>query len=85
MGKSEREREDRVEGAFIPPHTKKSCYISKTRNVREKPENSGKYRDSEKSPDTSAFQGQHPRKYPYEHVGAKVSLIGFVLTTRALV
>jgi hypothetical protein len=35
------------------------------------------------NPDTPAFQGQHPRKDPREHVGAKVSLIGFVLATRA--
>jgi hypothetical protein len=34
-------------------------------------------------PDTPAFQGQHPRKDPCECVGAKVSLIGFVLATRA--
>jgi hypothetical protein len=78
-----REREERVEGAFIPPHTEKSRYSSKTRNVWGKPGNSRKSGDSGKTPDTSAFQGQHPRKYPRECVGAKVSLIGFVMTTRA--
>jgi hypothetical protein len=31
------------------------------------------------------FQGQHPRKDPRERVGVKVSIIGFVLATRALV
>jgi hypothetical protein len=35
------------------------------------------------NPDTPTFQGQHPRKDPCERVGAKVSLIGFVLATRA--
>jgi hypothetical protein len=40
-------------------------------------------RDSEVNPDTPASQGQHPRKDPHESVGAKVSLIGFVLATRA--
>jgi hypothetical protein len=35
------------------------------------------------SPETPAFQGQHPRKDPSERVGVKVSLIGFVLATRA--
>jgi hypothetical protein len=44
MGK--RERKERVEGAFIPPHTEKSRYSSKTRNVRENPGNSGKSGDS---------------------------------------
>jgi hypothetical protein len=39
MGKSE--REERVEGPFIPPHTEKSCYNSKTRNVRDKLETPG--------------------------------------------
>jgi hypothetical protein len=39
--------------------------------------------DSGVNPDTPAFQGQHPRKDPCECVGAKVSLIGFVLATRA--
>jgi hypothetical protein len=51
------EREERVEGAFIPSHTEKSHYSSKTRNVREKPRNFGKSEDSEKNPDTPAFQG----------------------------
>jgi hypothetical protein len=40
MGKREREREERVEVAFIPPHTEKSRYSSKTRNIREYPGNS---------------------------------------------
>jgi hypothetical protein len=48
-----------------------------------KPGISGKSGDSRVSPDTPAFQGQHPRKDPCECVGAKVSLIGFVLATRA--
>jgi hypothetical protein len=60
MGK--REREGRVEGAFIIPHTEKSCYSSKTQNVREKPGNSGKSGNSGKNPDTPDFQGQHLRK-----------------------
>jgi hypothetical protein len=47
MGKREREREERVEGAFIPPQTEKSCYSSKTRKIRENPGNSGKSEDSE--------------------------------------
>jgi hypothetical protein len=72
-----------VEGTFIPPHREKSRYSSKTRNVRGKPGNSGKSGDSGKTPDTLAFQGQHPRIYPHERVGAKVSLIGFVKATRA--
>jgi hypothetical protein len=79
----EREREERVEVAFIPPHTEKSRYSSKTRNVRGKPGNSGKFGESGKTPDTPAFQGQHLRKYPRERVSAKVSLIGFVMATRA--
>ena len=59
MGK--REREERVEGAFIPPHTEKSRYSSKTRNIRENPGNSEKSGDSGKNPETPAFQGQHPK------------------------
>jgi hypothetical protein len=78
-----REREERVEGVFIPPHTEKSRYSSKTRNVRGKPRNSEKSGDSRINPDTPTFQGQHPRKCPRERVGAKVSLIGFVTATRA--
>jgi hypothetical protein len=64
MGKREREREteERVEEAFIPPHTENNHCSSKTRNVWENPENSGKSGDSGYNPDTSAFQGQHPRK-----------------------
>jgi hypothetical protein len=60
MGK--RERKERVEGAFIPPHTEKSRYSYKTRNVREKSGISEKSGDSGKTPNTPAFQGQHPRK-----------------------
>jgi hypothetical protein len=74
-----------VEGAFIPPHTEKSRYSSKTRNIRGKPGNSGRSGDSGINPDTPAFQGQHPKKSPREHVGAKVSLIGLVKVTRALI
>jgi hypothetical protein len=54
-----------------------------TRSIRGKPENSGKSGVFGVNPDTPAFQGQHPRKDPHERVGAKVSLIGFVLATRA--
>jgi hypothetical protein len=78
-----REREETVEGAFIPPHTEKSRYNSKTQNIRGKPENSGKSGDSGINPDTPAFQGQHPRKCTRERVCAKVSLIGFIKVTRA--
>jgi hypothetical protein len=56
-----------------------------TRSIQGKPGNSGKSGDSGVNPDTPAFQGQHPRKDPRECVGAKVSLIGFVLATRAQV
>ena len=59
MGK--REREERVEGAFIPPHTEKSRCSSKTRNIRKNPGNSEKSGDSGKNPETPAFQGQHPK------------------------
>jgi hypothetical protein len=54
-----------------------------TRSIRGKPGNSWKFGDSGVNPDTPAFQGQHPRKDPREHIGAKVSLIGFVSATRA--
>jgi hypothetical protein len=54
-----------------------------TRSIRGQPGNSGKSGVSGVNPDTPAFQGQHPRKDPRERVGAKVSLIGFVLPTRA--
>jgi hypothetical protein len=74
-----------VEGAFIPPDPKYSYQGFKTRSIRGRPENSGKSEDSGVNPDTPAFQGQHLRKDPRECVGAKVSLIGFVLATRALV
>jgi hypothetical protein len=69
-----------VEGAFIPPHPEYSRYSFKTRSIRGKPGNS---RDSGVNPDTPASQDQHPRKDPRGCVGAKVSLIGFVLATRA--
>jgi hypothetical protein len=72
-----------VEGAFIPPHPEYSHSGFKTRSIRGKPENSWKSRDSGVNPDTPASQGQHPRKDPRESVGAKVSLIGLVLATRA--
>jgi hypothetical protein len=51
-----RERRERVEEAFIPPHIEKSRYNSKTRNIQENPGNSGR------NPETLAFQGQHPKK-----------------------
>jgi hypothetical protein len=54
-----------------------------TRSIRGKPGNSGKFGVSRVNLDTPAFQGQHPRKLLRECVGAKVSLIGFVLATRA--
>jgi hypothetical protein len=54
-----------------------------TRSIRGKPGISGKSGISGLNPDTPAFQGQHPRKDPRECVGAKVSLIGIVLATRA--
>jgi hypothetical protein len=72
-----------VEGAFIPPHPEYSRYSFKTRNIRGKPGNSGKSGDSGVNPDTPASQGQHPGKDSCEHAGAKVSLIGFDLATRA--
>jgi hypothetical protein len=54
-----------------------------TRSIRGKPGNSGKSGVSGVNPDTPTFQGQHPRKDPRVCVGEKVSLIGFVLATRA--
>jgi hypothetical protein len=54
-----------------------------TRSIRGKPGISGKSGVSGVNPNTPTFQGQHPRKDPRECVGAKVSLIGFVLATRA--
>jgi hypothetical protein len=39
---------------------------------------SGKTPETLGSPETPASQGQHPKSQPYERVGAKVSLIGFV-------
>jgi hypothetical protein len=83
MGKREGEREERVEGAFIPPQTEKSHYSSKTRNIRGKPGNSRKSGDSGIISDTPSFQGQHQRKCPHERVGTKMSLIVFVMATRA--
>jgi hypothetical protein len=53
------------------------------RSIRGKPGNSGKSGISGVNPNTPAFQGQHPRKDSRVCVGAKVSLIGFVLATRA--
>jgi hypothetical protein len=72
-----------VEGAFIPLHPENSRWGFKTRSIRGKLGNSGKFGDSGVNPDTPAFQGQLPRKDPHERVGARVSLIGFVLATRA--
>jgi hypothetical protein len=72
-----------LEGAFIPPHPEYSRYSFKTQSIWGKPGNSGKSRDSGVNPDTPASQGQHPRKDPRVCVGAKVSLIDFVLATRA--
>jgi hypothetical protein len=72
-----------VEVAFIPPHPEYSRWGFKTRSILGKLENFGKSGDSGVNPDTPAFQGQHPRKDPREGVGAKVSLIGFVLAIRA--
>jgi hypothetical protein len=54
-----------------------------TRSIRGKPRISGKSGVSGVNPDTPTFQGQHPRNDPRECVGAKVSLIGFGLATRA--
>jgi hypothetical protein len=79
----ERELNEGVEGAFIRPHPEYSRYSFKTQSIWGKPGNSGKSGDSGVIPDTPASQGQHPRKDPRECVGAKVSLIGFVLATRA--
>jgi hypothetical protein len=72
-----------VEGAFIPPHPEYSRYSFKIQSIRAKPGNSGKSGDSGVNPNIPTFQGQHPRKDPRECVGAKVSLICFVLATRA--
>jgi hypothetical protein len=72
-----------VEGAFIPPHPEYSHYSFKTRSIRSKPGNSGKFGNSGVNSDTPASQGQHPRKDSRECAGAKVSLIGFILATRA--
>jgi hypothetical protein len=72
-----------VEGAFIPPHPEYSCYSFKTRSIRGKPGNSRKSGDSGVNPKTPASQGRHPRKDPCDCAGVKVSLIGFVLATRA--
>jgi hypothetical protein len=72
-------------GGFYTPHTKYSRYNFKIRNIRGKPGNSGKSGDSGVNPDTPASQGQHLRKDSCERAGAKVSLIGFDLSTRALV
>jgi hypothetical protein len=66
-----------VEGDFIPPHPEYSRYSFKTWNIRGQPGNSGV------NPDTPASHGQHPRKDSRECAGAKVSLIGFDLATRA--
>jgi hypothetical protein len=60
--------EEGVERAFIPPHTEKSCYSSKNRNIRGKPGNSGKSGDSGINSDTPASQGQHSRKVPRERL-----------------
>jgi hypothetical protein len=54
-----------------------------TRSIWGKPGISGKSGVFGVKPDTPVFQGQHPRKDPRVCVGAKVSLIGFVLATRA--
>jgi hypothetical protein len=67
-------------GSFYTPHTEYSRYSLKTRNIWDKPGNSG---DSGLNPDTPTSQGQHPRKVSRERAGAKVSLIGFVIATRA--
>jgi hypothetical protein len=84
--KMARERvKEGVKGAFIPPHLEYSHYSFKTRNIWGKPGNSWKSGDSRVNPDTPTSQGQHPRKDSRECAGAKVSLIGFVLATRALV
>jgi hypothetical protein len=79
-----RERvKEAVEGAFIPPHPENSRYSFKTRSIRGKPGNSWKSGDFGVNPDTPASLGQHLRKDPCECAGAKLSLIGFVLATRA--
>jgi hypothetical protein len=72
-----------VDGAFIPHITEKSRYSSKTRNIQENLGKSRKSEDFGKNPETPSSQGQHPKSQPRERAGAKVSLIGFVLTTRA--
>jgi hypothetical protein len=72
-----------VEGAFIPPNPEYSRYSLKIRSIRGRLGNSEKSRDSGVNPDTPASQGQHQRKDPRECAGAKVSLIGFDLATRA--
>jgi nitrogenase molybdenum-iron protein alpha/beta subunit len=72
-----------VEGAFIPPHPEYSRYSFKTQNIRGKPGNSGKSGESGVNSDTPASQGQHPRKDSRGRAGAKVSLIGCELATRA--
>jgi hypothetical protein len=72
-----------VEGAFIPPHIEYSRYSFNTRNIRGKLGNSEKSGDSGVNQDTLASQGQHPRKVSRGRAGAKVSLIGFIIATRA--
>jgi hypothetical protein len=54
-----------------------------TQNIAVEALRPGKSADSGVNSDTPAFQGRHLRKDPRECVGAKVSLIGFVLAARA--
>jgi hypothetical protein len=75
MGERERERDRKGWRGLL--------YLLTQKRVVTALRNSGKSGDSRKIPDTLAFQGQHPRKCPCERVGAKVSLIGFVMATRA--
>jgi hypothetical protein len=94
MGKRERERERERERkgwrGLLYPLTQKRAVTAlrpgmsvENSETSESPETPGKPQIL--TPDTPAFQGQHPRKYRRERVGAKVSLIGFVMATRALV
>jgi hypothetical protein len=86
MGERERERERDRKGwrGLLYPLTQKRAVTAIRHGMSgENQETSGSPKTPGKTPDTPALQGQYPRKCPRECVGAKVSLIGFVMATRA--
>jgi hypothetical protein len=78
-----REREGKGWRGLLYPLTQKKVVTALRPGMSVKIPETPEVRRLRENPETPSFQGQHPKSQPRERVGAKVSLIGFDLATRA--